>query len=93
MTSRRFIVLLYVVLLSAFGSGAGALFLDARAEYVQLKQTQAASQARLLAAEARLREQERVLQRLRDDPAFVEKVIRKRAAYSRPGEIIFRFED
>ena len=93
MISRQYIVLLYVVLLSAFGFGAGALFMDARAEYVQLKQTQAASQAKLQALEARLREQERVLKRLRDDPAFVEKEIRKRALYSRPGEVIYRFEN
>ena len=92
MTSRRFIVLLYFVLLTGCGVWAGAMFLEARAEYDQLKQTQAASEARLAAAEARLREQEKILERLRSDPTFVEKVIRKHLGYAKPGEVIFRFD-
>jgi cell division protein FtsB len=91
-TSRRLIVLLYFVLLIGGGVWAGAMLLEARAEYVQLKQVQAASEAKLAAAEARLREQERILQRLRTDPTYVEKVIRKQLGYARPGEVIFRFD-
>ena len=93
MTPRRIILVLYVVLLSGFGLGAGALFLNARAEYKALKETQAASQAKLAAAEARLHEQERVLERLKTDPAFVERVLRDRLHYAKPGEVIFRFDN
>jgi cell division protein FtsB len=93
MTPRRIIILLYVVFLSGFGIGAGALFLDARAEYSALKQTHAANQVRLDAAEARLREQQRVLERLKSDPKFMERVLRDRLHYARPGEVIFRFEN
>lgn len=92
MTSRRLIILLYCVLLIGGGIWAGAVLLDARAEYDQLRQVQAASEAKLAAAEARLREQERILERLRKDPAFVEKVIRKELGYAKPGEVIFRFD-
>jgi len=91
-TSRRLILLLYFVLLIGGGVWAGAMLLEARAEYEQLKQVQAASEAKLAAAEARLREQEKILQRLRTDPAYVEKVIRKQLGYARPGEVIFRFD-
>ncbi len=91
-TSHRLIVLLYFVLLTGCGVWAGAMLLEARAEYDQLKQIQAASVARLTAAETRLREQERTLERLRSDPYFVEKVIRNQLAYGKPGEVIFRFE-
>jgi cell division protein DivIC len=91
-TSRRLIILLYCVLLVGGGIWAGAVLLDARAEYDQLRQVQAASEAKLVAAEARLREQERILERLRKDPAFVEKVIRKELGYAKPGEVIFRFD-
>jgi cell division protein FtsB len=93
MTPRRIILLLYVVLLSGFGLGAGALFLNARAEYKALKETEAASRTKLAAAEARLREQERVLERLKTDPAFIERVLRDRLHYAKPGEVIFRFEN
>jgi cell division protein FtsB len=93
MTSRSLIVLLYVVLLSGLSLGAGALYVDARAEYDVLKRTQAVSQARLAAAEAKLHEQETVLERLKSDPKFMERVLRDRLHYAKPDEVIFRFEN
>ena len=71
LNSRRLIVLLYVVLLTGFGVGAGALLIEARAEYDKLKQDQAASAAQLAAARTRLKEQQRILERLHTDPIFV----------------------
>jgi cell division protein DivIC len=88
---HRFIVFLYVVLISGLGLGAGALFLDARAEFIQLKKVQDANEAKLAAAEARLREQEQILKRLRSDPTYVEKVLRQRG-YARPNDVIIRFD-
>jgi cell division protein FtsB len=41
----------------------------------------------------RLKSQERVLDRLRNDPAYVDRVIRKKLGYAKPDEFIFRFED
>lgn len=93
MKSRHLIVALYVVLFLALGGGATALFIDASREYDQLKLAEAASQRRLADAQARLAEQEKVLQRLRTDPEFVEKVIRQRLGYTKPGDFIFRFEN
>ena len=93
LNTRPLITRLYVVLLRGLGLGAGALLLDARAQYKQLKQTEAISRQRLAEAEARLREQKKILERLRTDPDYVEKVIRKRLGYARPGEVIFLFPD
>jgi cell division protein DivIC len=45
-----------------------------------------------LVAEARLREQQKTLERLENDPAFVETLIRRRLGYVKPNELIFRFE-
>ena len=92
MNSRRLITLLYVVLLTGFGVGTGALLLEASAEYDKLKQDQAASAAKLAAARTRLQEQQRNLERLRNDPVYVEKVVRKELGYARPGEVVFRFD-
>lgn len=92
MNSRRLIITLYALLFAGLGVGAGALFLDAHAEYTQLKQAEADGQRRLAEAQARLAEQEKILQRLRSDPEFVEKVIRQRLGYAKLGESIFRFE-
>jgi cell division protein FtsB len=90
--SQRLIVLLYIVLLAGCGVWAGALLLEARAEYQQLKKIQATQEAKLAAAEARLREQETILERLRTDPDFVAKTIRLHLGYGKPGEAIFRFD-
>lgn len=90
---RSLIVTLYVVLFLGLGGGALALLRDAVGEYNQLKVAEAASQRRLADVQARLVEQERVLVRLRTDPAFVEKVIRQRLGYAKPGEFVFRFEN
>jgi cell division protein DivIC len=93
MNARRLIIPIYVVLMAVLALAAGSWFLEARAEYDQLKQTELANRRTLAEARARLQEQERILQRLRNDPTFVDKVIRKRLGYARPDEIIFRFED
>ncbi len=89
--SQRLIVLLYIVLLTGGGIWAGALLLEARAEYSQLKQIQAMHEAKLATAEARLREQERNLERLRSDPHYIERVIRERGN-GKPDETIYRFD-
>jgi cell division protein FtsB len=91
--SRRAIVLLYVVLLAGSGAGTGLLFLEAKAEYDALRDKQAALQRELATARARLADQDRFLQRLRADPVLVEKVIRERLGYGRPGEVVFRFDN
>lgn len=93
MNSHRLIITLYVVLFAALGLSAGVLLFEARAQYRQLKHTEAEIRLRLTEAQTRLHEQERILERLRTDRDFVEKVIRKRMSYARPGETIFRFED
>ncbi len=90
--SPRVVISLYFVLLTGFGIWAGGQFLEARTEYQQHKQAQAAQEAKLAAARARLAEQDRILQRLKTDPGFVETVIRNRLKYARPGEVIFSFD-
>ena len=91
MSSRRLIFILYTVVLAGFCAAAGAVLLDARAQYRQLKQVEAANRLKLREAEARLQEQEIMLQRLKTDPEYVERVIRQRLKYAKPGETIFRF--
>jgi cell division protein FtsB len=85
--------LLYVVLLGGLSLGAGALYVDSRAELDALQRTQATSQAKLDAAQARLAEQQRALERLKSDPKFMERVLRDRLHYAKPDEVIFRFDN
>ncbi len=90
---RRFIISLYLVLFVGVGVASGVFFLEAREEYLQLKQHEEASRRRLAETEAKLKEQERIIDRLRHDPVYVEKVIRRRLNYAKPNEFIFRFEE
>jgi cell division protein FtsB len=91
--SRQVILTLYALLFLGLGVAGAYLFMDARAEYNRLEQVQAANRRRLAEAEESLRTQERILERLRNDPDYVDKVIRKKLGYARPDEFIFRFED
>ncbi len=93
MSLRRIIVTVYLLLFLAVGAASGLYFWDAREEYDRLRQQQALSRRRLAEAEAKLKEQEKVLERLRNDPVYVEKVIRLRLGYAKPDEFIFRFKN
>ena len=92
MILRRFIVALYLLLFVSAAVASTTFFLRTRAEYLRLKEVERVTAERLALAQTRLREQEEVLRRLRDDPTFVEMVIRRRLGYARPEEFIFRFE-
>jgi cell division protein DivIC len=93
--SHRLITSLYLVLFAGLGITAGFLFLEARGEYNRLKKIEAVNRRVLAEAEAKLREQEIILERLRNDPAYVERVIKRRLGYVRPGpeQFIFHFKE
>lgn len=93
MSLRRIIVIVYLLLFLSVGVASGLYFWEAREEYARLRVLEAASRQRLAEVEARLAEQEKILERLRNDPVYVEKVIRRRLGYAKPEEFIFRFED
>jgi cell division protein DivIC len=89
---RRFIVVLYLLLFVCVAAASTTFFLQTRAEYLQLREVERVTTERLALAETRLKEQEEMLRRLREDPSYVEMVIRRRLGYARPDERIFRFE-
>ena len=93
MNLRHCIFYLYLALIVGIGVAGGLFFLDARAEYTRLTVIQAENKRRVAEAETRLKYQEQVLERLRTDPAFLEKVIRSKLGYTAPNEFIFRFSE
>lgn len=93
MNLRRLFLAVYLAFFAGLGVTMGVFFYDARAEYERLRGIEAQDASRLAAAEARLREQEIVLERLRHDPGYVERLIRRNLGYAKPNEYIFRFED
>lgn len=93
MKIRKIILGLYLLLFAGLGVAGGLLFLDANAEYSRLEAVQAENRRRLSEAQEQLRNQERVLERLRTDPEYVDKVIRKKLGYAKPDEFIFHFAE
>jgi cell division protein DivIC len=91
--ARRLIVWTYAMLFVGVGLLSGVFFFRTYQEYAQFKRLEAESRQRLVQAQQRLKEQERVLERLRTDPDYVAKVIRQQLRYAKPSELIFRFED
>lgn len=93
MNFRPLIIGFYVVLFVGIGVGAALFFWRTQQEYQSLRRIERQTERRLTEMREKLREQERVLDRLRTDPAYVEKIIRQRLGYAKPDEFIFRFEN
>ena len=72
---------------------AGMFFLQMHQELTAQRAQENANRLRLAAAQARLDEQRKYLDRLQHDPALIETIIRKKLGYAREDEFVFRFED
>jgi cell division protein DivIC len=92
-TLRQLIIAVYLLLFLSLAAGSGVFFWQTRREYNRLVEMEQRAKARLAEAELRLKEQEKILERLRTDPSYVEMVIRRRLGYAKPDEYIFRFEN
>ena len=93
MNSRRLFFALFVLLFAGLAVLVGAFFYQTREEYMRLQTMNLENHRKLDEAYAQLQQQETVLQRLRTDPAYVERVIRAKLGYAKPDEWIFRFQE
>ncbi len=83
----------YAVLFAVVTVWAGLFFLQMHRELTALRAQEEANRLRLAAAEAKLRDQQAYLERLRHDPDLVERLIRRKLGYVKPQEFVFRFEE
>lgn len=90
---RKIILAVYLALFAALSVMAGLYFVDMREEYARLKTREAQDRRHLEQAENTLADQQRTLDRLEHDPAYVEMVIRRNLGYAKPDEAIFRFSN
>ncbi|WP_043589825.1 FtsB family cell division protein [Geminisphaera colitermitum] len=93
MILRRAFIVIYVVLLVGGITIAGLFFWQTRREYNHLKEVHAQTALRLAETKARLDEQNKILERLRTDPVYIEMEIRRRLGYAKPEEFVFRFQE
>ncbi len=69
------------------------IFTSTFRQYNHLNQQQDRYQSQVTKLSKQISQREAYLQRIIQDPEFVDHVVRERLGYSKPGEIIFRFED
>ncbi len=78
-----------VILILFFGS----LLLRTHREYRNFKEREHRIEEKLLQARNEFQRKEAYLNRLLEDPEFLERVARERLGYARPDELLFRFSD
>jgi cell division protein FtsB len=89
---RQVIYSVYAALVAAFAVAAGLYFVNINEEYAHLKSVEARNRHRLDDLQKHLAEQQQTLDRLRHDPAYVERVIRRNLGYTKADESLFRFD-
>lgn len=90
---HRLVLVICAIVAVGVLAGLAVVLSRTRAEYALMQQREAQTRQRLAELELRLAEQETVLDRLRNDPGYVEQVIRRRLGYAKPEEFVFRFEE
>lgn len=71
----------------------GGLVLKTHREYQNFKARENRIEAKLIQARKEFAQKEGYMARLIDDPEFLERVVRERLGYARPGELLFRFSE
>jgi cell division protein FtsB len=93
MPLRRLIATAYVLVFAGLFALAGGYFWKSHLEYSRQRTLEAQVSQRLDVANAELLRQQKILERLRTDPAYVAMIIRRRLGYAKADELIFHFED
>lgn len=89
---EKSILFLFCGLFAAAGVVFSVLLGKTYREYANIKSREAHYEQTVSKREAQLKEKEETLHRLRHDPDFIDRVIRQRLGYAKPGELVFRFE-
>ena len=90
---ERVLILMLVGVLVAMVLFFASLLLKTHREFENFKVRQDRIERRLIQARNEFAQKEAYLQRLMEDPEFLERVARERLGYSRPDELLFRFSD
>ncbi|PDH31090.1 MAG: septum formation initiator [Puniceicoccaceae bacterium MED-G30] len=90
---ERVILWMALATLLILGVFLGSMMLQTRREYRHFIDRRAGLENRLAQAHNEFRTKEAYYARLLEDPEFLERVARERLGYSRPDEVLFRFDD
>jgi len=90
---ERFLIIMLLGMLGILVVFFGGMLLKTHREFQNFKERQFRIESKLIQARKEFREKEAYLNRLLEDPDFLERVVRERLGYSRPDELLFRFSD
>lgn len=93
MNFNKIILGFYAVLFVGVTLWAGDFFVQMYRDLAALKAQESSNQRRLDEARRQLASQEAYLDKLRHDPALIERLIRQKLGYAKPEEFVFRFEE
>lgn len=92
MTFRRSVAAFYALLFVALTLFAGLFFVRTHGEMRALQDREEENRRQLAELKRTFIDQNVALDRLNNDPAYVERVIRERLGYARPDETVIRFD-
>lgn len=92
MTFRRSVAAFYALLFLALTLFAGVFFVDTQRELSAQQLREDENRRQLIELKKSLADQRVAADRLKNDPRYVERVIRDRLGYARPDEVVIRFE-
>ncbi len=90
---ERVILLMLLGMLVVLVIFFSSLILQTYREYKNFRAREIRIEAKLTQARKEFEQKEAYLARLLEDPEFLERVVRERLGYSRPDELLFRFDD
>ena len=88
----KFLVVGLAVMLVLTGVLSALLILQARRELDHYNREEGDLRSQLKDLQVQLAQREEFLDRLENDPAFLEREVRQRLGYSKPDEMIYRFD-
>ena len=92
MAKRRFLAGIFLALFAGLTVVSAAFFWETRKELDRYREIEAANQRTLERKREELQAQQARLERLRNDPAFVERELRRGMNYAKPDEKVFLFD-
>src|SRR5690606_34790121 len=90
---EKYVLSLFCGSFVAAGVCSSVLLGNTYREHTHIKSRDGYYEQKVAEMEPQLKEKEESLHRLRHDPAFIDRVIRQRLGYAKPGELVFRFEE
>ena len=90
---ERVLLLMLLGMLGVLVVFFGGLLLKTHREFENFKDRQNRIDTKLIQARKEFQQKEAYLNRLLEDPEFLERVVRERLGYSRPDELLFRFSE